>query len=610
MRAGRPRLLRATPWLVLAAWLALAPVPGLAQPPAGTETAAPDSATPDSGADSAGAAFGPHPEPAIVRPDTAAAAALLDATAAPADSAEVSVPPAPAPVFLARNELVRIRTAREGLSPVERATAIRRRLDAIVADRSIDPDSVKLVRAEQGVEVRVGGTFLMMITPGDAPTDDPHALGLWFAGLVTDTQEGLREERRGRTPVRLLISAGLALVFTLIAIALFRVLLLLSRRWHRFLVGYLRDRLPAIRFRNFEVLSRAQLSGAVLAVLDRLDIAAGILLVYAWLTSVFSLFPYTQGWAWLLLHFATENFIDFVRNMGAAVPGLLVIVVIFTLFRWLAQISDRFFKAIRDGQLHLPGFHPDLARPSRRLVRIGLWIVALMISYPYIPGAQSRAVQGVSILLGVMVSIGSTSVVGNVLSGLVLTYSRSFRPGDRVRIGEHTGDVIELGFFATKLRTIRNEEITIPNGRVAAGSIVNYTRMCEEGPGLVLVAAVTIGYDAEWRKVHELLAAAARRVEGIEQEPAPRVYQTALGDWSVRYELTATTRDSHEQQRLYSDLHAAIQDAFNEAGVEIMSPAYTALRDGHPPAMPREPEGPRPEPGAFRVSGPERTSEA
>jgi len=206
----------------------------------------------------------------------------------------------------------------------------------------------------------------------------------------------------------------------------------------------------------------------------------------------------------------------------------------------------------------------------------------------------------VSILLGLMVSIGSTSVVGNVLAGLVLTYSRSFRTGDRVKIGEHVGDIITLGFFSTKLRTIRNEEVTIPNGQVAVGSIMNYTRMAD-GAGLVLYTEVTIGYDAEWRTVHALLVEAAKRVEGIEHDPEPYVFQTALGDYYVRYELNAITRDSHAQRRIYSDLHAAIQDAFNEAGVEIMSPAFTALRDGNTPAMPESPKGPRPAPGAFRT---------
>ncbi len=563
------------------------------------DSARADSARGDSPADSVATAPAAMQGPLL--PDTAAAAALLEvAGAAQAETTEIALPTATVPVFLGGRELVRIRSPREGLDPAERAAAIRRRLSAVVADRKLAPDSVKLVSSTDGVELRLGTALLMVITPGDAPTTDPNELGLWLANLAEDTRDGIRRERSGRTPVRLLISAGLAVLFTLIAIALFRVLVMLSKRWHLWLSGYLRERLPAIRIRNFEVLSRYQLSSAVLAVLGRLDVVVGLLMLYAYLTSVFSLFPYTQGWAYLLLHFATTHLRDFVLNVGRAIPGLIVIVVIFGFFRWLAQLSDRFFDAIRDGNLAFAGFHPDLARPSKRLVRILLWIIALMISYPYIPGAQSKAVQGVSILLGLMVSIGSTSVVGNVLAGLVLTYSRSFRTGERVSVGGHVGDVITLGFFATKIRTIRNEEVTIPNGQVATGSIINYTRLAD-GLGLVLHTEVTIGYDVDWRKVHALLVEAAKRVEGIEHDPEPYVFQTALDDSYVSYEINAVTHDSHAQRRLYSDLHAAIQDTFNEAGVEILSPAFSALRDGNEARMPDSPKGPRPGPGAFRV---------
>jgi len=582
---------------------AVATAAGVDSTRAPDSTAARDSAARDSGASIAFAT--PANDNGGVRPDTVAAAALLEvAQSAPPESTEVTVPLAPAPVFLGGGELIRIRTSRAGLSPSERASAIRQRLSAVINDSEMSPDSVRLVSTADGIEVRLGRTFLMVITPGDAPVSDPNALATWLADLAEQTREGIRRERSGRTPVRLLISAGLAVLFTLIAIALFRLLLLLSARWHGWLSDWLRQRLPAIRFRNFEVLSRSQLSGIVLAVLGRLDVVVGLLLLYTYLTSVLSLFPYTQGWAWLLLHFATTHIIDFLKNIGRAVPGLIVIAFILVLFRWLSQLSDRFFDAVNDGTLAFSGFHPDLARPSKRLVRIVIWIVALMISYPYIPGAQSRAVQGVSILLGLMVSIGSTSVVGNVLAGLVLTYSRSFRAGDRVEVGGQIGDVITLGFFSTKLRTIRNEEVTIPNGQVALGSIVNFTRMAD-GPGLVLHTQVTIGYDADWRKVHELLIHAALRVEGIEKEPAPYVYQTALDDSSVSYEINAVTRDSHDQRRQYSDLHAAIQDVFNEAGVEIVSPAFHALRDGNAPAMPDAPKGPRPATGAFRVKSEE-----
>jgi small-conductance mechanosensitive channel len=541
----------------------------------------------------------------LLTPDTAAAAAMLEvAESAPPESTVIEAPPATAPLFVGSRELLRIVSSRDGLTPLERASAIRKRFNRAVADRTVPTDSLRLVSSPDGIEMRLGKYFLMVITPGDVPDKDPHELGVWLTLIAENAADSIDRERSGRTPLRLLISAGLALLFTLIAIALFKLLHLMSQRWRKWLTNVLGERLPAIRFRNFEVLSRAQIAGVVVGVLSRLDVVVGLLLLYAYLTSVFWLFPWTQGWAWLLLNFATTNILEIIRSLGTAVPGLMIIAIIMMLFRWLVQLSDRIFDAVGNGTLVFSGFHPELARPSKRLLRILLWIIAVMIAYPYIPGGQSKAVQGVSILLGLMVSIGSTGVVGNMLAGLVLTYSRSFTPGDRVKVADQIGDVVSLGFFSTKLRTIRNEEVTIPNGQVAATAITNYTRLCD-GPGLILHAEITIGYDVEWRKVHELMIEAAKSVEGIETDPEPWVFQTALNDYYVAYEINAITRLSHPQRRLYSDLYAAIQDSFNKGGVEILSPAYSALRDGNAIAMPAEPKGPRPEPPAFRVKRPE-----
>jgi small-conductance mechanosensitive channel len=397
-----------------------------------------------------------------------------------------------------------------------------------------------------------------------------------------------------------LVSIVIALVLTLFAIGLFRLILAGSRRWRDWLGRTLERRLPAIRLRSFEVLSRAQVSGILIGILARLDVVVGLVLLYGYLAAVFSLFPWTQGWSSLLLSFASAQTLKVLRTVASGVPGFFAIALIVVLFRWLNGLAGRFFDAIADGSLVLGGFHPELAAPSRRLVGIFLWLVAIMVAYPYVPGSGTRAVQGVSLLFGLVVSLGSTGIIGNVIAGIVLTYSRSFNVGDRVRVGDHVGDVVRLGFFATKLRSLRNEEITIPNGQVAGTAILNYTRLAEES-GLVLHTQVTIGYDVDWRKVHSLLVEAALRVSGVEREPTPWVLQRSLNDYYPTYELCCVTKDSHAQLRLYSDLHAEIQDAFSRAGVEILSPAYHAIRDANAQVLPQEPAGPREPPGAFRV---------
>jgi len=542
---------------------------------------------------------------AIDNTSIARAAASLATPFEQATPETVSVAtPESAPVFLGGREIFRVRASRDGLAPAARAAAIRARLDGAVRD-DVAADSVRLFTTPEGVEVHLGRHFLWMITAGDVEGESVGDLSVTMAALPGNIAAGISKERAGRRPLGILVSLLKALGLTLLAWILLRLLWAARGHWSAFLDRVLPRYLKGIRFRNFEVLSQAQLTGFVGGLLRRVDVVVGLLLLYGYLTVVFSLFPWTQDWSWLLVRFAREKLLEALGSVGRAIPGLVVIAIILMLFRWLVRLSDRFFNAVYIGTLTIGGFHPELARPSKRIVRILLWVIAVMICYPYIPGAQSKAVQGMSLLLGVMVSLGSTGFVGNVISGIVLTYARSFSPGERVKIGDHVGDVVSLGFFATKLRSLKNEEVTLPNGQVAAQPIVNYSRLAKE-EGLVLHTEVTIGYDVEWRKVHALLVEAAGKVEGIEKEPEPWVFQRALNDSHVSYELNAVTRDAGAQVSLYSALHQEIQDAFARGGVEILSPAYHALRDANAPVLPSEPGGPRAEPGGFRTRPSER----
>ncbi len=506
----------------------------------------------------------------------------------------------PVPVFLGGREVFRVLAPWEGLDPARRAQAIRSRLDAAVADEGTPPDSLRFSASPDGIRVSLGRHYLWVITADDLPVREPAALSLWLSELQTKLRDGVVHERASRTPAQFTLSLVVALALTLLTWLAWRLLLAAGRRWRAWLGPWLGSRVPGLKIRGFEVASSGQIAGFTGAVLGHLDVPLGLLLAYAYLAAVFERFSWTQGWGWQLRHFAAERALGFLGALGSALPGIVTIAVLAFVFRLLVRLSNRFFDAIEQGTHRLGHFHPELARPTRRIVTIGLWIIFVVVAMPYVPGAQSRAFQGVSVLVGLLLSIGSSGFVGNMIAGLVLTYSRSFRVGDRVRVGEHVGDVVGLGYFATKLRSLRNEEITIPNGQMANSSIVNYTRLAE-ADGLVLHTEVTIGYDVAWPRVHALLVEAAGRVAGVERDPAPWVYQRALHDHAVAYELNAVTKDSHAQLRLYSDLHAEIQDAFSRAGVEILSPAYHALRDANAAVLPDSPEGPRPEPSGFRI---------
>ena len=523
----------------------------------------------------------------------------------PATPESVIVTPRVAvPVFLGGREIFRVRAVRDGRDPAKRAAAIRARLDAAVLDTDTPADSVHLLRTTDGIEVRLGDHYLWTITRGDIEGLSVAATSAAIGNVPARVSRGILQERAKRSPTGIASSVLIALGITLVAWVLARLLKAAGQRWRALLSRTLPRYLGGIRIGSFDLLSQAQLHGFVGGTLGRIDLLLDLLLLYVYMTAVFSLFPWSQGWSWKLLSFAREELTLAAIAIGKAIPGLLVIAAVVILFRWLTGISDRFFDAIDTGALRVSWAHQELARPTKRIVRVVLWITAAMIAYPYIPGSSSKAVQGVSILVGVMVSLGSSGIVGNMMAGLVLTYTRAFRSGDRVRLGEHVGTITSLGFFATKLRTVWNEEVTLPNGQVAAQPILNFTRLAH-GEGLVLHTQVTIGYDADWRTVHALLIEAAGRVEGIEPEPEPFVLQRSLNEFHITYEINCMTRRPDQMRALYSRLHEEIQDAFARAGVEILSPAYHALRDANAPVLPEEPKGPRAEPGGFRIR-PER----
>jgi small-conductance mechanosensitive channel len=255
------------------------------------------------------------------------------------------------------------------------------------------------------------------------------------------------------------------------------------------------------------------------------------------------------------------------------------------LLKFLRFVAD----GIKDEKIHISGVHADLIDPTYQLLRFFIVAFAVVAAFPYIPGSESPVFRGISIFVGFLLSLGSTSLVSNIIAGIVLTYTRGLRVGDRVQIGEAVGDVIDRNLLVTRIRTIKNVVITIPNGKVLNGHIVNYSSSMVD-KGLILNTTVTIGYDVPWRQVHQLLIDAALTTPGIQKDPKPYVLQTSLDDFYVSYELNAFTKDPSWMAVLYSRLHQHIQDEFTNAGVEIMSPGFTAYRNGNPLTIPPEHE--------------------
>jgi small-conductance mechanosensitive channel len=311
----------------------------------------------------------------------------------------------------------------------------------------------------------------------------------------------------------------------------------------------------------------------------------GVLLIPAAMTFSLRQFPATADFAETWLDAIREPIQAMLRSFVDYLPSLLFLIVWVFIIGGMLKLNRLFWKWVDAGAIVLPGFYKEWAYPTAKILAFLLIAFGLVVAFPYLPGGNSDAFKGVSIFIGVLISLGSGSAMGNIVSGVILTYTRAFRVGDRIRVGEHTGDVIERTLLVTRLRTIKNEDVIIPNSTVVSTSVVNYSEVKDSGQ-LILHTTVTIGYDAPWQKVHELLIEAARRTEGVLPAPVPFVLQTALNDYNVSYQINAYTDAPARMAVTYSNLHRNIQDTFNEGGVEIMSPGYQAIRDGNQTTIP------------------------
>jgi small-conductance mechanosensitive channel len=330
------------------------------------------------------------------------------------------------------------------------------------------------------------------------------------------------------------------------------------------------------------------------------NLIALLLLFYFYLTLVLSVFPQTRNFAVGFLGYILDPLRILGTGLVSYLPNLLFVLVAIVITRYILKATHVFFAAIERQTLKFTGFHPEWAQTTYAMVKMLFIAFVAVVIFPYLPGASSPAFQGISIFLGVLLSLGSSSAVANMVAGIILTYMRPFRVGDIVKIVDTAGIILEKNMLLTRIRTIKNVEITIPNSLVLGSHIVNYSASVGE-PHLIVHTSVTIGYDAPWRKVHELLIGAAAATEEILQEPRPFVLQRSLDDFYVTYELNAYTDKPQRMAAIYSRLHENIQDRFNEAGVEILSPHYTQLRDGNKITVPEDYLPAGYEPGGLRI---------
>lgn len=284
----------------------------------------------------------------------------------------------------------------------------------------------------------------------------------------------------------------------------------------------------------------------------------------------------------------TNLLFTFAEGAVDAVPGLLAVIVIFMITRLIVRVFDTFFSSIQSGSLDVEWMEPETARASQRVVAVLIWIFALVVAYPYIPGSQTDAFKGITVFLGLMLSLGSAGIVGQIIGGVLVVYTKAFQTGDYVKIDTHEGNIEGLGVLSTRIRTLLHEEIVIPNAVLLSTTVTNYSRHARKGNGATIATTVTIGYDTPWRQVHAMLEMAAQRVVSIRTNPSPVVLQKALSDFYVEYTMRVVIEKPELRNMVLSQLHGCIQDVFNEYEVQILSPNFEAQPEGGAVWVPKE----------------------
>ena len=511
-----------------------------------------------------------------------------------------SAPPVGAPVVLHGDTLFRLYGDFGPFSPAQRASAASMRLAHFESTVGSGKARVLAVATAGRHDLVVGDSVLMTVLDADAAAvgQPRDSVARRYADIAQRALVGAAHERSAR---QLALDAAYAAAATLVLLLL---LLLMSAGFPRLysrIEAVRRARLPAIRIQQFELLSAERLSRLLLAAARTIRVALTLILLYFYVPLVLSFFPWTAALSHSIVGYALKPLVAVWTSFIGYLPDLFTIIAIVIVTRYLLVLIHAVFRAVGSGAITIRGFYPDWAEPTYRIARLCVFAFAAVVLFPHLPGAQSDAFKGISVFVGVLLSFGSSGAVGNVVAGVVLIYTRAFQLGDRVQIGETMGDVIERTLLVTRIRTIKNVEITIPNGAVLAGQVVNYSAMAASR-GLIIHTSVTICYDAPWRQVHALLIEAARRTENVLAEPSPFVLQTSLDDFFVTYEVNAYTDRPNEIADTYSLLHANIQNTFNEGGVEIMSPHYTSLRDGNRVTIPASHLDPQYTAPAFRMA--------
>lgn len=490
------------------------------------------------------------------------------------------------PVLVGGDTLFTLYAKRGGHSALDRADMINDILLKIGKERSLHRDSVYTLESEYYIDIMYSNKVIVSITDQDAlwQGTSRRELAEQYVPILAAKIKELKEEHS------LLQVAKRAALFVLVLVVqylLFRLTNLLFRKLRRQIIRFKQQRLKPIIIRDYEFLNTHR-QGRILIFFSNL--LRYIVLLIQLMFSVpilFAIFPQTEKLALKIFLYIIEPIKMVLKSIVEYIPNLFIILVIWYCIKYIIKGIQYIANEIENEKLKITGFYPDWAQPTFNIIRFLLYAFMIAMIYPYLPGSNSGVFQGISVFVGLIISLGSSTVIGNIIAGLVITYMRPFKLGDRIKLNDTTGNVIEKTPFVTRLRTPKNEVVTIPNAFIMSSHTVNYSASARQF-GLIIHTTVTIGYDVPWRQVHQLLINAARSTTGVLEHPKPFVLETELQDYYPCYQINAYIKDADQLAQITSDLHQNIQDIFNQAGVEIMSPHYFAGRDGSTTTIPED----------------------
>jgi small-conductance mechanosensitive channel len=510
---------------------------------------------------------------------------LVAGAAAPAGKAS-QAPAAVVPVQFWNRTITFQRGGLAGSTAQERADRAVERLNELPLNVTLSEVSLRNVRVEgqDGVAFVYSGRVLFFLGTNDLDKEADETLDRASQSALRNLGDAFtaRNEERSWPVIR-----G-AITFTVVGLLLLVAFCAAIWRLHAWFIQFARKR--EFRFSSGWRLFGFDLLPYIAAIVYSLARTTVWLLtmiaVYLWGTLSLRRFPYTEPWGYE----AGSYVIRLLQDMGSAathaLPGLLAVVVIFIVTRWVVRLARALFDQIAAGKISVYWMDADVAHATQRIFAAIAWVFAVIVAYPYIPGSQTEAFKGISVFVGLVVSLGSTGIINQIMSGLFVVYSRALKTGEWVKVNDTEGEVLDVGLLAAKIRTIEGQEVTIPNSVLVGTSTTNFTRLGHP-EGMIASVTVTIGYDAPWRQVQALLLRAADRTPNVRKHPAPYILQRQLSDFYVEYTLIVRLEDDKRRVETISDLIAQIQDAFNEFGVQIMSPHYMVQPDNSvvvPPA--------------------------